>query len=103
MRLKKYPCGCLLFWQSENLIHFTAFKKHISISPSRVSAGVSADRFADYHKSTEEGNIPLPLDKPIPYDLIADITWWRIKQAERATQDFEIAPKKLKESRLWRL
>ena len=68
------------FWQSENLIHFAAFKKHIGIYPGGEATTVFADRLIDY--KTAKGTIQLPLDKPIPYDLIADITRWRASCVE---------------------
>ena len=68
------------FWQGENLIHFAAFKKHISIFPGREANTVFADRLTEY--KTVRGTIQLPLSKPIPYDLIADITRWRVSVAE---------------------
>lgn len=74
------------FWQGENLIHFAAFKKHISIFPGGEATTVFAERLKDY--KTAKGTIQFPLDKPIPYELIGDITRWRIavaggKQEER--------------------
>ena len=64
------------FWQSENLIHFAAFKKHIGIYPGGEATAVFAKRLLEY--KTAKGTIQLQLDKPIPYDLIADITRWRV-------------------------
>ena len=64
------------FWQGGNLIHFAAFKKHISIFPGSEVCSAFADRLTGY--KTAKGTIQLPLDKPVPYDLIADITRWRV-------------------------
>ena len=66
------------FWQGENVIHFAAFKKHISIFPGGEATEVFAERLAGY--KTSKGTIQFPLNKPIDYQLIADITQWRIKQ-----------------------
>lgn len=68
------------FWQGENLIHFAVFKKHIGIYPGGEATVVFADRLTEY--KTSKGTIQLPLDKPIPYDLIADITRWRVAMVE---------------------
>ena len=68
------------FWQGENLIHFAAFKKHISIFPGGEATAVFADRLKEYNVS--KGTIQFPLGKPIDYDLIADITRWRVEQAK---------------------
>jgi len=64
------------FWQDENLIHFAAFKKHISIFPGGEATTVFADKLTGY--KTAKGTIQLPLNQPIPYDLIAEITHWRV-------------------------
>lgn len=66
------------FWQDENLIHFAAFKKHIGIYPGGEATSEFAERLAEY--KTSKGAIQLPLDKPIDYELIADIVRWRIKR-----------------------
>ncbi len=68
------------FWQGENIIHFAAFKKHISIFPGGEAVGVFAERLTRY--KTSKGTIQFPLNKPVDYQLIADITRWRIKQVE---------------------
>ncbi len=67
------------FWQGENLIHFAAFKKHIGIYPGGEATTVFADRLTKY--KTAKGTIQLPLNQPIPYDLVADITRWRVEKA----------------------
>jgi uncharacterized protein YdhG (YjbR/CyaY superfamily) len=67
-------------WQGENLVHFAAHKKHIGFYPGGEAAGVFAERLTGYKAS--KGSIQLPLDKPIEYELIADITKWRVLQVE---------------------
>lgn len=67
------------YWQGENLIHFAAAKNHIGIYPGGEATTVFADQLTDY--KTAKGTIQLPLRKPIPYALIAEITRWRVKQA----------------------
>lgn len=64
------------FWQGENLIHFAAFKKHIGIYPGGEATNFFADKLTEY--KTSKGSIQLPLNKPIPYDLITEITRWRV-------------------------
>jgi uncharacterized protein YdhG (YjbR/CyaY superfamily) len=68
------------FWQKENLIHFAAFKRHIGIYPGGEAVGVFAERLADY--KTSKGAIQFPLDRPVDYALIAEITRWRVAQTE---------------------
>jgi uncharacterized protein YdhG (YjbR/CyaY superfamily) len=66
------------FWQNENLIHFAVHKKHIGIYPGGEAIAEFAERLAEY--KTSKGAIQFPLDKPIDYALIAEITRWRVEQ-----------------------
>ena len=68
------------FWQGENLVHFAAFKNHLSIFPGGEATAVFAERLNGY--KTSKGTIQFPLNKSIDYDLIAEITRWRVKQVE---------------------
>ena len=70
------------FWQGENLIHFCAQKKHLGIYPGALEnlPPDIIDRLAGY--KTTKGAIQFPYDKPIDYDLIADITRWRVSSVE---------------------
>lgn len=64
------------FWKSENLIHFAAFKTHFGIYPGDLTLAPFEDRLAPYHRT--KGAIQFPYDKPIDFELIADITRWRL-------------------------
>lgn len=68
------------FWQKENLIHFAAAKKHIGIYPGAEAIEVFQDKLTAY--KTSKGAIQLPLTMAIPYDLIAEITAWRVSKVE---------------------
>lgn len=61
-----------------NLIHYAAFKDHLSLYPA--SAGVRAFKkeLADF--KTSKGTIWLPLDKPLPLALITKIVKFRVKE-----------------------
>ncbi|MCL2842267.1 MAG: DUF1801 domain-containing protein [Oscillospiraceae bacterium] len=65
------------FWQGENLIHFAASQKHLGIYPGDLSFAPFTDRLTGLH--TTKGAIQFPYDAPIDFDLIADITRWRLK------------------------
>ena len=67
------------FWQNENLIHFSAQKKHLGIHPGALERLPDdlLERLAEY--KTSKGSIQFPYDRPIDYELIADITRWRVK------------------------
>lgn len=73
------------FWQSENLIHFAAFQKHIGIYPGDLTSIPFQDRLAGYR--TSKGAVQFPLNKPIDYTLIADITRWRVSCVEEKHSD----------------
>ena len=64
------------FWQGENLIHFAAFKNHIGIYPGGLDQLPFKQKLSGY--KTTKGAIQLPLDKPVNYNLIAEITKFRV-------------------------
>ena len=68
------------YWQDENLIHFSTHKNHISIHPGAIEKIPFQDRLTGYEMS--KGSIQFPHDKPIDYDLVADITRWRVSCVE---------------------
>jgi uncharacterized protein YdhG (YjbR/CyaY superfamily) len=68
------------FWQGENLIHFAVSSKHIGLYPGDEAVAAFTERLGGY--SYSKGTIRLPLDKPIDFGLIADITRWRVVQTE---------------------
>jgi len=66
-------------WQGENLIHFFAYKNHLGIHPGAIDNIPFKDRLSAY--KTSKGAIQFPYNKPIDYELIADITAWRVSDA----------------------
>ena len=74
---EKISWGMPTFWQGENLIHFAAFKKHIGIYPGDLSHIPFLQKLSGY--KTTKGAIQFPLDKPIDYELIAEITKFRVQ------------------------
>ena len=75
------------FWQKENLIHFAAAKGHIGLYPGESGVRVFADRLKQY--KTSKGAIQFPLSEPMPYDLIAEITRFRVREAQGQTDHGE--------------
>jgi uncharacterized protein YdhG (YjbR/CyaY superfamily) len=61
-----------------NLVHFAAFKNHIGLYPTPSGTERFREELSPYE--TGKGSIRLPLDKPIPYDLIAKIAKSRVKE-----------------------
>lgn len=78
--MEKISWGMPTFYQGENLIHFALAKQHIGIYPGEKAIVVFAPKLAGY--KTSKGAIQLPLTKPIPYDLIEEITRFRVKEVE---------------------
>jgi len=64
------------FWQGENLIHFCAHKKHFGIYPGALENLPFTKRLSKY--KTSKGAIQFPYNKPVDYELISDITKWRV-------------------------
>ena len=60
------------------LIYFAAFARHIGIYATPLGQQELAAELAAYKQG--KGSIQLPLDKPMPYDLIARIVDVRIRQ-----------------------
>jgi uncharacterized protein YdhG (YjbR/CyaY superfamily) len=61
-----------------NLIHFAAFKKHIGLYPAPRGAAKFKDELSAY--AGGKGTLQLPLDKPIPFDLIRRIVEFRVEK-----------------------
>ena len=62
------------FWQKRNLIHFAAFKSHIGIYPGAAAMEHFAPALTAY--KTSKGAVQLPLSKPLPLELVAEIAAW---------------------------
>jgi len=61
-----------------NLVHFAAFKSHIGFYP--IPSGIEAfkEELSPYKQG--KGSVQLPLDEPIPYDLVERIVKYRVKE-----------------------
>ena len=65
------------FTLNGNLVHFAVFKNHIGFYPAPRKDPEFKDELAN-HKGTKS-SLSLPLDKPIPLDLIRRIVKFRVK------------------------
>ncbi len=61
-----------------NLVHFAAFKKHIGFYPAPSGIEKFKNELSGYESA--KGSVQFPLDQPIPYDLISQITKFRVKE-----------------------
>lgn len=68
------------FMLGGNLVHFAAFKKHIGLYPTPSGTAAFQEELAPYKWA--KGSIQLPLDKPIPYDLVRRIVAFRAAEAK---------------------
>jgi uncharacterized protein YdhG (YjbR/CyaY superfamily) len=60
------------------VIYFAAFKNHIGIFPP-VGGDASLDEALARYRGPK-GNLKLPLDEPMPYDLIERVVTLRVTQ-----------------------
>ena len=70
--------GIPTFKLKGNLVHFGAFKDHISFFPG---GGEAIEAFKDKLTTYKlaKGTIQLPLDKPLPVQLIQDMVAYRVQ------------------------
>lgn len=60
------------------MVHFAALKGHIGFYP--LPTGIEKfKRELSAYKNTKD-SVKLPLDQPIPYELIRDIVLFRVKE-----------------------
>lgn len=60
------------------LVHFGAFKNHISFFPTPSAIIAFEKELSDFE--TSKGTIKFPNDQPIPFDLIKKIVKFRAKE-----------------------
>ena len=65
-----------------NLVHFAAFKDHLSFFPT--ASGVAHFRRELSGYTISKGTIRIPLDTPVPYDLIERIARFRAGETLKA-------------------
>lgn len=77
---EKISYGMPTFWQKENLVHFANFKNHLGFYPTPSAIEHFAPQLVGY--KTSKGTIQFPYDQELPYDLIGEITRWRVAQVQ---------------------
>lgn len=81
MRWKKYLTKCQPFGRKRIWFIFAVFKKHIGFYPGGEATGVFAEQLEGYQYS--KGAIQFPFNQEIDYQLIYEITSWRVNQVEK--------------------
>jgi len=74
--------GIPTFKLNGNLVHFGAFKDHISFFPTSSGVRAFAKELKGYE--TSKGTIQFPLDKPLPLALVKRIVQFRIRGNEQS-------------------
>ena len=69
------------WWKKHNLIQFAVNKHHIGLYSGPEAVTFFGEQLSEYE--TNKGSIRLPLNKPMPYALIADIAKWCYEQEIR--------------------
>lgn len=64
----------------KNLVHFAAFKDHLSFFPTSSPIEVFKDELAHY--KIAKGTIQFPIGQPIPFDLIRKIVRFRVQEQQ---------------------
>ncbi len=75
---EKISYGLATFTLSGNLVHFGAYDTHIGFYPGPKAVEAFKDRLGAY--KTSKGTIQFPLDKPVPLELIGEITLYCVRQ-----------------------
>jgi uncharacterized protein YdhG (YjbR/CyaY superfamily) len=76
---EKISYGMPTFYLNGNLIHFAGYKNHIGLYPAPQGIEAFKDELSIYKGA--KGSVQFPLNKPMPLDLIAKITRYRVKNA----------------------
>jgi len=71
--------GMPAFSYKRILVTFKAFKNHIGFYPTPSVVTAFAKKLEKF--TTAESSIQLPLDKPLPFDLITAIVKYRVKES----------------------
>lgn len=77
--------GIPTYSMSQNLVHFAGYKNHIGFYPSPLAIEHFKDALSGY--KTSKGAIQFPLDQPIPYTLIEEITRYRLQQLQGSVRN----------------
>ncbi len=74
---EKISYGIPTFTLHGNLVHFSAYEKHVGFYPGAALVADFADELKPYE--TSKGTVRFPINQPIPYDLIAKMTKYAVK------------------------
>jgi uncharacterized protein YdhG (YjbR/CyaY superfamily) len=75
---EKISYGMPTFALKGNLVHFAAFKNHIGFFGASGAVRAFKDELSGY--ATEKGALKLPLDQPLPLEMIRKIVKFRVAE-----------------------
>lgn len=75
---EKIGWGMPAYYLKGPLVFFAAQKKHVGFYPTPAAIEAFRDRLADY--KTTKGGVQFPYDRPVPYDLIAEMVKFRVAE-----------------------
>jgi uncharacterized protein YdhG (YjbR/CyaY superfamily) len=75
---EKISYGMPTFYYEGNLVYFGVSKNHIGFYPTPNGIEAFAQDLAPYKSS--KGSVQFPHDQPLPLDLVAKITQYRLEQ-----------------------
>jgi len=78
---EKMAYGIPTFVYHGNLVHMSAYKKHIGFYPGADGIAAFESELQDYVHA--KGSVQFPLNKPIPYALIQRMIEYRVQQNTR--------------------
>jgi len=82
-----YECiswGMPTWKKKNNIIHFAANKGYVGLYPGDEAVAFFQKQLAEF--KTSKGAIRLPVDKPVPYNLVSEIAEWCYKQEESGSK-----------------
>jgi uncharacterized protein YdhG (YjbR/CyaY superfamily) len=71
------------FVQTENLVHFAAFKDHVGFYPTPSGIEKFKDELSPYEGA--KGSARFPIDEPMPLRLITKIVAFRVREVQAKT------------------
>ena len=81
---EKIGYGIPTFVLGENLVHFASFTHHIGFYPGPSGIAAFKEELAGYKGA--KGSVQFPLEGPLPLDLVARITRFRVQEAVAHTE-----------------
>ena len=73
------------FWLSGPLVYFAAFQRHVGFYPAGSGIDEFKESLATYKSG--KGSIQFPFDRPLPLELIAEITALRVAENMRRAEE----------------